>query len=413
MVSLNEQFLKLPESYLFSEIAGRVKAFKAAHPEAEVIRLGIGDVTKPLVPSVIKALRQAVEEMAESKTFRGYGPEQGYDFLRQTIIQKDFMPRGISLETDEVFISDGAKSDIGNITDMLSRENRIAVTDPVYPVYVDSNVMGGRAGELLDNGQWSDIVYIPCTAENHFIPELPLICPDVIYLCLPNNPTGMTLSKSELKKWVDYALENKILILFDAAYEAYIQEEDIPHSIYEIQGAKEVAIEFRSFSKTAGFTGLRCGYTVVPKALTIKMPHRGQVSVNRLWNRRQCTKFNGTAYIVQRAAEAIYTEAGQKEIRGIIRYYMENARIIREGLKEAGFEIYGGVNAPYIWLKIPEGINSWAFFDRLLTECQVVGTPGIGFGPSGEGYFRLTAFADQTETRQAIQRIQEKAAGRF
>lgn len=405
MVLINEQFLKLPETYLFSEIARKVNEFQKSHPGTEVIRLGIGDVTRPLTPTVTGALHRAVDEMGDSTGFRGYGPEQGYAFLREAIVKNDFCPRGVNLEPEEIFISDGAKSDTGNITDLLSCHNRIAVTDPVYPVYIDTNVMGGRAGELLENGAWSDVIYLPCTAENGFVPELPLTCPDVVYLCFPNNPTGTVLSREELKKWVDYALENGCIILFDAAYEAYIREPDIPHSIYEIEGAKRVAIEFRSFSKTAGFTGLRCGYTVVPKELKIKVAHGPEIGLNRLWNRRQCTKFNGTPYIVQRAAEAVYSPEGRREVEGLVAYYMENARIIREGLTTAGFEVYGGINAPYLWWRLPQGFTSWRFFDILLEKYRVVGTPGIGFGPSGEGYFRLTAFGERVQTQRAVERI--------
>ncbi len=407
MALVNEQFLKLPESYLFSEIAKKVAAFKETHPEARIIRLGIGDVTRPLSPTVIAALHRAVDEMADAATFRGYGPECGYDFLTEAIIKHDYEARGVKLSPTEIFISDGAKSDTGNIGDILSKDNRIAITDPVYPVYVDTNVMGCRAGDLLPDGHWSDIAYIPCCAENKFIPELPTEKPDVIYLCYPNNPTGTALTKSELKKWVDYALKNKVLILFDAAYEAFITEPDVPHSIYEIRGAKQVAIEFRSFSKTAGFTGLRCGYTVVPKELKGFRMNGEEVELNKLWNRRQSTKFNGTAYIVQRAAEAIYTPLGQREIKANIAYYMNNARIIREGLKSVGLEVYGGVNAPYIWLKTPAGMSSWEFFAHLLHDCHVVGTPGVGFGPGGEGYLRLTAFGNTPDVEEAIARIKE------
>lgn len=405
MALVNEQFLKLSESYLFSEITKKVNAFKVIHPEAKVIRLGIGDVTLPLPEAVIDALHKAVDEMSVSETFRGYGPEQGYRFLIDTIIKHDYETRGILLDPDEVFISDGAKSDTGNIGDILSKDNRVAVTDPVYPVYIDSNVMGCRAGEKNKDGRWSNIVYIPCNAENHFIPELPEIRPDVIYLCYPNNPTGTVLSKKELKKWVNYALSNDILILFDAAYEAFIQEEDIPHSIYEIKGAKQVAIEFRSFSKTAGFTGLRCGYTVVPKELKAFNFAGDKISLNRLWNRRQSTKFNGTAYIVQRAAEAIYTPEGKAQTKAHINYYMRNAKLLHDNLKSIGLEVFGGVNAPYIWVKAPKGITSWKFFDRLLFERHIVGTPGVGFGPSGEGYLRLTAFGKYEDTFEAIERL--------
>ncbi|MFZ4455130.1 MAG: LL-diaminopimelate aminotransferase [Bacteroidales bacterium] len=405
MALVNENFLKLPGNYLFSDIAKKVNAFKVVHPEAKLIRLGIGDVTRPIVPAVTQALHAAVEEMANEETFRGYGPEQGYRFLIDAVIKNDFEPLGVKLDTDEVFISDGAKSDTGNIGDILRRDNRVAVTDPVYPVYVDTNVMGGRAGELGTDGCWSNIVYIPCNAENNFTPELPEKRVDIIYLCYPNNPTGTVLTKKELKKWVDFALENEILILFDAAYEAFIKEDDVPHSIYEIKGAKQCAIEFRSFSKTAGFTGLRCGLTVVPKELMGRTPDGQKVSINALWNRRQTTKFNGTAYIIQKAAEAVYSPAGKAQIRETINFYMENAKIIREGLEATGLQIFGGVNAPYVWLKTPNGISSWKFFDRLLYECHVVGTPGVGFGPSGEGYFRLTAFGNRENTIEAVERI--------
>lgn len=402
---MNEQFLKLPESYLFSEIGKRVNTFKVIHPEAKVIRLGIGDVTRPLPPSVVKALHAAVDEMGCADTFRGYGPEQGYRFLIDTIIKHDYEARGIALDPDEVFVSDGAKSDTGNIGDILSKDNRVAVTDPVYPVYIDTNVMGCRAGDRSADGRWSNIVYIPCHAENNFVPELPAIRPDVIYLCYPNNPTGTALTKHQLKKWVDYALENDILILYDGAYEAYIREKDVPHSIYEVRGARQVAIEFRSFSKTAGFTGLRCGYTVIPKELKAYRFNGEQVSLNRLWNRRQCTKFNGTAYIVQRAAEAIYSSEGKKEVRANIDYYMRNAALLLDGMKGAGLEAFGGVNAPYVWLKAPAGLTSWKFFERLLFERHIVGTPGIGFGPHGEGYLRLTAFGAYEDTLEAIGRM--------
>ena len=406
MVLINESFLKLPESYLFSEIGTRIKRFKKSHPEAEVIRLGIGDVTRPLAPSVIRALHEAVDEMSGVDTFRGYGPEQGYEFLREAVVANDFHVRGIGLDADEVFINDGAKSDLGNFTDLLGRENRVAVTDPVYPVYVDTNVMGGRAGELSDDGRWSNMLYLPCTAENGFVPELPSVRPDVIYLCFPNNPTGTTLTFEQLKRWVDYALEHDVLILFDAAYEAFIRDRNIPHSIYEIEGAKNVAVEFRSFSKTAGFTGLRCGYTVVPKELKVRW-NGEPVGLNRLWNRRQCTKFNGTPYIVQRAAAAVYSLRGQQEIKENVAYYMENAAIIRKALLEVGYEVYGAMNAPYIWWKVPQGETSWTFFTRLLMECHIVGTPGVGFGPSGEGYLRLTAFGEREQALKAIDRIRK------
>ncbi len=405
MACINNNFTKIPENYLFSEIAHRVAEYKASHADASIISLGIGDVTRPLCPSVIQALHQAVDEMADEKTFRGYGPEQGYKFLIEKIIKHDYNSRGISLDTDEVFISDGAKSDLGNIGDLFDFSNLVAVTDPVYPVYVDSNVMAGRAGIMGKNGRWSNIVYLPCSSENKFVPALPILVPDIIYLCYPNNPTGTTLTKSELKVWVDYAREHGVLILFDSAYEAFITEPDVPHSIYEIDGAKDVAIEFRSFSKTAGFTGLRCGYTVVPKTVTASASDGSHIALNRLWNRRQCTKFNGTAYIVQRAAEAVYSEQGKKEIKQNIDYYLTNAKIIRDGLSYAGMKLYGGVNAPYIWAKTPNNIDSWTFFDQILTECNVVITPGVGFGPQGEGYVRMTAFGNRDNCVEAVKRI--------
>ena len=394
MAHVNENFLKLPGSYLFSDIAKKVKAYQESHPDKRLIRLGIGDVTRPLPQASIEAMHRAVDEMANKSTFHGYGPEQGYDFLIDTIIKNDFEPRGIELSSSEVFISDGAKSDTGNIGDILGLDNKVAVTDPVYPVYVDSNVMGGRAGQLNEK-QWSDITYMPCTAENNFIPSIPSNRIDVIYLCYPNNPTGTTLTKAELKKWVDYALSHDALILFDAAYEAYIREDDIPHSIFEIEGAKRCAIEFRSFSKTAGFTGVRCGYTVIPKEVTATTATGERVALNALWNRRQCTKFNGTSYITQRGAEAIYSKEGKQQVRETIDYYMENARIMREGLTAAGIQVFGGKNAPYLWVKTPEGFTSWQFFDHLLNEANIVSTPGVGFGPSGEGYLRLTAFGQR------------------
>lgn len=404
---INENYLKLAESYLFSDIKKKVNAYKEQNPEARIISLGIGDVTRPIVPAIIEALHKAVDEMGRAETFRGYGPEQGYRFLQERIIEHDFRTRGVELDPDEIFVGDGAKSDLGNIGDILSVKNRVAVTDPVYPVYVDTNVMAGRAGELTGDGEhWSQIVYIPCTAENNFVPALPAERPDIIYLCYPNNPTGTALSKAELQKWVDYARENESLILFDAAYEAFIHDEDIPHSIYEMEGAKEVAIEFRSFSKTAGFTGLRCGYTVVPKALKLYDAAGKKVMVNPLWNRRQTTKFNGTSYIVQRAAEAAYSPLGNKQIKESIEYYIRNARLLKESLQNVGLKIFGGDNAPYIWVKTPDGLSSWKFFDRLLHECHIVGTPGVGFGPSGEGYFRLTAFGRYEDTVEAISRIQ-------
>ena len=404
MALINEHFLKLQNNYLFSDIAKKVNSFKVTHPKKKIIRMGIGDVTQPLAPAVIEAMHKAVDEMASKDTFHGYGPEQGYPFLIDAIIKNDYASRGIFLEPGEVFVSDGAKSDCGNIGDMLRHDNSIGVTDPVYPVYIDSNVMSGRTG-TLENGKWSDVVYIPCTEANNFVPDLPSRRVDIIYLCYPNNPTGTTLTKPELKKWVDYALANDTLILFDAAYEAFIQEDDVPHSIYEIKGAKKCAIEFRSFSKTAGFTGVRCGYTVVPKELTAATLEGERISLNKLWNRRQCTKFNGTSYITQRAAEAIYTPEGKRQIKETIGYYMNNARTMKEGLEMAGLKVYGGVNAPYIWLKTPNGVSSWKFFEQMLYEANVVGTPGVGFGPSGEGYIRLTAFGTHEDCVEAMRRI--------
>lgn len=407
MATINENYLKLQGSYLFAEIAKRVTNFKNAHPDANIIRLGIGDVTRPLVPAVIKSLHTAVDEMARPETFRGYGPEQGYEFIIKTIIEHDFAPRGVQLEADEVFVSDGSKSDVGNIQEIFGPDNIVAITDPVYPVYLDTNVMAGRAGAYQD-GKYEKIVYLPCHAENNFVPTLPTQKVDMIYLCVPNNPTGTTLSKAELKKWVDYAKTNNAIILFDAAYESYIQEPDVPHSIYEIEGAKDVAIEFRSFSKTAGFTGTRCAYTVVPKTVKAFTANGEKYPLNSLWNRRQTTKFNGVPYIIQRAAEATYSVEGRQQIEATIKYYMTNARIIREGLQSIGLQVFGGVNAPYIWLKTPNNMDSWAFFDKLLTEANIVGTPGTGFGPTGAGYFRLTAFGSRENTELAIERIRTK-----
>lgn len=408
MARINDDYLKLPGSYLFADIAHKVEAFKQMHPETELIRLGIGDVTRPLPPSIIAALHKAVDEQATPGGFRGYGPEQGYAFLREAIAAGDFAPRGVEIDPADIFISDGAKCDLGNFQELFGRESVIAVTDPVYPVYVDSNVMAGRAGSLDDKaGSWSDIVYLPCTAENGFIPSLPVKRPDVIYLCLPNNPTGTALSRADLQRWVDYARANECLILFDAAYEAYIREEGIPHSIYELEGAKEVAVEFRSFSKPAGFTGLRCGYVVVPETVRARAADGKMVALKPLWNRRQTTKYNGCPYIVQRAAEAVYSPQGRREVRDNVDYYMENAATVRSGLQAAGLEVYGGVNAPYIWLKTPGGMDSWAFFEMLLHGLGIVGTPGVGFGPGGEGYFRLTAFGLHESTAKAMRRIAE------
>ena len=406
MALVNEHFLKLPNNYLFSDIAKKVNAFKVSHPKTDLIRLGIGDVTRPLPQASIEAMHKAVDELANKETFHGYGPEQGYDFLIDAVIRNDYTPRGVYLEPGEVFISDGAKSDTGNIGDILRHDNSIGVTDPIYPVYIDSNVMCGRAG-ILEDGRWSNVVYLPCLSENNFVPEIPDRRIDILYLCYPNNPTGTVISKAELKKWVNYALENDTLILYDAAYEAYIQDPDIPHSIYEIKGAKKVAIEFRSFSKTAGFTGVRCGYTVVPKELTAATLEGERIPLNRMWNRRQCTKFNGTSYITQRGAEAVYSPEGKEQVRKTIDYYMANARIMRESLQSCGLRVYGGENAPYIWLKTPDGLSSWKFFDKLLYEVNIVGTPGVGFGPGGEGFLRLTAFGDRDDTLEAMSRLKK------
>lgn len=410
MALINENYLRLPGSYLFAEIARRRDTFQKEHPEAKIVRLGIGDVTKALPQEVIKGLHASVDDMADDKTFKGYGPDgYGYGFLINKIIEHDYIPRGVKLDEDEIFISDGAKSDTANIQEIFGTGNIIALTDPVYPVYIDSNVMAGRTGLYDSNtGKFDKVTYMPCTAENNFVPELPKNKVDMIYLCFPNNPTGMTISKEALKKWVDYARENKAVILYDAAYEAYIREKDVPHSIYEIEGAKEVAIEFRSFSKTAGFTGTRCAFTVVPKALMAYTANGEGHSLNKLWYRRQTTKFNGVAYIIQKGAEAVYTPEGQKQVKAIIDYYMTNATIIREGLISIGMQVFGGVNAPYIWLKTPNGMDSWAFFDKLLNEAHIVGTPGVGFGPSGQGYFRLTAFGTRENTEEAVQRFKTR-----
>ena len=405
MAYINENYLKLPGSYLFAEIAHRVSAYKKENPSADIIRLGIGDVTLPLPQVSIAAMQKAVEEMAHKEPFRGYGPEQGYPFLIEAIRKHNYTDRGINIADDEIFISDGSKSDCGNIQEIFSDNNTVAITDPVYPVYLDTNVMAGRTGSLMEDGHFEGVVYLASNAENNFSPALPTKHEDMIYLCCPNNPTGTTLSKAELKKWVDYARENDSIILFDAAYAAYISEPDVPRSIYEIEGALDVAVEFRSFSKTAGFTGTRCGYTVIPKSVTAKAKDGSRHPLNSLWNRRHCTKFNGTAYIIQRGAAAIYTDEGQAQVKENISYYMENARIIREGLKAAGLTAFGGINAPYIWLKTPNGLKSWDFFDKLLYRGNIVGTPGVGFGPCGEGYFRLTAFGDRENTERAVERI--------
>ncbi len=403
MYKINDNYLKLPGQYLFSNIGRKVREYKEAHPQAQVISLGIGDVTQPLAPAVIEALHRAVDEMACANTFKGYAPDLGYEFLRRAILDNDYAPRGVELALDEVFISDGAKSDSGNIAEIFAQNNRIAVCDPVYPVYVDSNAMAGRTGEYItEQSKWSNVTYMPCTAENGFVPALPTERADIIYLCYPNNPTGSTATKEQLQVWVDFALKNGSIIIFDAAYESYIHDADVPHTIYECDGAKQCAIEIRSFSKNAGFTGTRLGFTIVPKEIKCN-----GVSLNSLWARRCGTKFNGAPYIIQRAGEAVYSEAGKAQTREQIAYYMNNAKLIREGLQDAGYTVFGGVNAPYIWLKTPQGVTSWAFFDQLLDVANVVGTPGSGFGPSGEGYFRLTAFGSYENTVEALKRIRE------
>ena len=401
MVKVNDNYLKLPGSYLFSAIAKKVNAYTAANPDKKIIRLGIGDVTQPIAPALIKALHDAVEEMGSAETFHGYAPDLGYGFLREAIAAGDYAARGCKIEADEIFVSDGAKCDCGNIQEIFSEDAVIAVCDPVYPVYVDSNVMAGRTGEYDEKtGKWSRVIYMPCTAENQFVPELPEETPDLIYLCVPNNPTGTTLTRDQLKVWVDYANRTGAVILYDAAYEAYIAEPSVPHSIFEIDGARTCAIEFRSFSKNAGFTGVRLGFTVIPKELV-----RGSVMLHSLWARRHGTKFNGAPYIVQKAGEAVYSPEGREQLKEQVAYYMRNAKVIYEGLKEIGCEVYGGVNAPYIWLLVPGGMTSWEFFDCLLNEAGVVGTPGSGFGPSGEGYFRLTAFGTYENTVEAVERM--------
>lgn len=400
LLKINENFAKLPANYLFVDIADRVKKFSELHPETEIIRLGIGDVTRPLPKAIVDAMMKAAEEMGSAATFRGYGPEAGYMFLREAISKNDFQSRGVDIQPDEIFVSDGAKSDTGSIGDIFGTDNVVAVCDPVYPVYVDTNVMSGRAGEYSEGKGFNKIVYMPCKKENNFLPEIPNQHADMIYLCFPNNPTGMGIDRQSLKKWVDYALENKAVLLYDAAYEAFITEPDMPHSIFELPDARKCAIEFRSFSKTAGFTGVRCGYTIIPKDLVF-----GGVSLNKLWDRRQSTKMNGVSYPVQRAAEAVYSEEGRRGVLENIAYYQANAKIMREGLSKAGFEVYGGVNSPYVWLKVPEGLTSWDFFDLLLEKTGVVGTPGSGFGACGEGYFRLTSFNTKENTLKAVERI--------
>ena len=404
MALVNEHFLKLSNNYLFSDIAKKVNAFKVSHPKERVISLGIGDVTQPLCPAVIEAMHKAVDEMSNKETFRGYGPEHGYDFLREAILKNDYLSRGIHLDISEIFVNDGAKSDTGNIQEILRWDNSIGVTDPIYPVYIDSNAMIGRAG-VFENGHWSSVTYFPCTAENNFIPQLPDHRVDMIYLCYPNNPTGTVLPKEELRKWVNFALRNESVIFYDSAYEAYIRDENIPHSIYEIKGARKCAIEFRSYSKTAGFTGVRCGYTVIPKELQAFTLDGKTVELNHLWERRQSTKFNGTSYISQRGAEAIYTPEGREQIRKTIDYYMGNARIMRDALTKLGLTVYGGENAPYLWVKTPNGMESWKFFEQLLYGAGIVCTPGVGFGPSGEGYIRFTAFGNREDVEEAMKRI--------
>lgn len=406
MALINEHFLKLPNNYLFADITKKVNAFKATHVNADIISLGIGDVTQPLCPAVIEALHKATDEMARQATFRGYGPEQGYDFLREAILKNDFLPRGIRLDISEIFINDGAKSDTGNIQELVRWDNSIAVGDPIYPVYIDSNVMIGRAG-VVDDGRWSNVVYMPCTAENNFIPQIPDRRVDIIYLCYPNNPTGTVISKAELRKWVNYALKNDALIFYDAAYEAYIQDDSVPHSIYEIRGARKCAIEFHSYSKTAGFTGVRCGYTIVPKEVSASTLAGERIALNNLWNRRQCTKFNGTSYLSQRAAEAIYTPEGKQQVKATIDYYMQNARQMKQALIDLGLKVYGGEHAPYLWVKTLNDVPSWQFFEEMLYGAHVVCTPGVGFGPSGEGYIRLTAFGNHEKTQEALQRIKQ------
>lgn len=401
MYQINENFQKLPGSYLFSTIAKKVNAYTQAHPEKKIIRLGIGDVTQPLVPAIIEALHKAVDEMGHAETFHGYAPDLGYDFLRSAIVKNDYQARGCSIEADEIFVSDGAKSDSADIQELFAQDVKIAVCDPVYPVYVDSNVMAGRTGTYNpDTQKWSNVIYMPCTSENGFVPEFPQETPDIIYLCLPNNPTGTTITKDQLQAWVDYANKEGALIIYDGAYEAYISEDNVAHSIYECQGAQTCAIELKSFSKNAGFTGMRLGYTVVPKDLKC-----GGVSLHDMWARRHGTKFNGAPYIVQRAGEAVYSEVGKAQLKEQVAYYMKNAAAIKNGLQDAGYTVFGGVNAPYIWLKTPQNMNSWEFFDYLLENANVVGTPGSGFGPSGEGYFRLTAFGTYENTVAALERI--------
>ena len=408
MAKINDHYLELKRSYLFTDIAARIKAFQAEHPDARIIRLGIGDVTQPLPPAVIAALHAAVDEMADAKTFRGYGPEPGYEFLTELIAAQDYGSRGVRMAPDEIFVSDGGKSDSANIQEIFGPDCVVAVTDPIYPVYVDSNVMAGRTGPADDTGRYAGLVYLPCTAETAFQPALPDRHVDLIYLCYPNNPTGAVMTRDVLARWVDYARRDEAVLLYDAAYEGYIREADIPHSIYEVEGAREVAIEFRSFSKLAGFTGTRCAFTVVPKELQGRAATGERVSLNALWLRRQSTKFNGVPYIVQRGAAAVYTDEGRRQVHALIDFYVDNARIIREGLEAVGLTVYGGRNAPYLWVKTPRGLSSWDFFARLLNDAHVVGTPGSGFGPSGEGYLRLTAFGSREQTAEAVERIKTR-----
>lgn len=410
MAHINDNYLKLQAGYLFPEIGRRVRSYCDANPQADVIKMGIGDVTQPLVPAIVKAMHDGVDEMANKETFRGYGPEQGYDFLREAIAKNDFQDRGIDISADEIFVSDGSKCDSGNILDIFGSDNKIAVLDPVYPVYVDTNVMAGHTGAADENGRYGGLVYMPVTADSNFEPELPSEKVDLIYLCYPNNPTGVVANKSMLEKWVAYAKENGSIILYDAAYEAFISDDSVPRSIFEIEGARDCAIEFRSFSKTAGFTGVRCALTVIPKTLMGTTSDGKPQSIHALWNRRHSTKFNGVSFPVQRAAAAVYSEQGKQQVKDQIAFYMNNAKLLREGLTEAGFTIFGGVHAPYVWLQTPEGVTSWDFFDKLLSESHIVGTPGSGFGAAGEGYFRLSAFNSLENTQEAIKRIKKAFA---
>lgn len=408
MATINDNYLKLKAGYLFPEIARRVNTFAQANPDANIIKLGIGDVTEPLPEACRTAMIQAVEDMGHRESFRGYGPEQGYPWLREKIAAQDFQARGCQVDASEIFISDGSKCDTGNILDIFGKNNKIAVTDPVYPVYVDTNVMAGHTGEVNEKGEFEGLVYLPISAENNFMAEIPSQKVDLIYLCFPNNPTGAVATKEHLQAWVDYARTNGSIIFFDAAYEAFITDETLPHSIYEIEGARDCAIEFRSFSKNAGFTGTRCALTVVPKTLTAKAADGSDVELWKLWNRRQSTKFNGVSYIIQRGAEAVYSEAGQVQVKALVDFYLENAQIIRQKLTETGLSVYGGVHAPYIWVKTPNNLSSWDFFDQLLQTCYVVGTPGSGFGAAGEGYFRISAFNSRENVEEAMKRITNK-----